>query len=119
MGKTLMGITFHQLHENTVEELNRVQAAIYSDSLREVLEAEGFDGQDGRLKDFLEMTTERISNMLGTTFNKEYYEGLRQVYDTENRFALAALLMEKTQVLGPLISDLMDEILSDFEKGGF
>jgi hypothetical protein len=119
MEKTLMGITFAQLHGLTTEELNDYLAAFSASQLRSMILKDAPDDMNGRFEEFMTVVLKRTAKVYNDLMDDGYYDTMRKVYDTEERFGLAVDLMERVGGLNPVLAKTMSELMEGLADAGF
>jgi hypothetical protein len=115
--KTMYGVTYAQLNNLTASELNEHMAVFTANQVREAIlkvnPAENKDDMEKFLSIYMKYAVELYNEIL----TDELYAKQRYIYDTEERFNVAADMSVHMGNLSILVQQLMEKVLDELHNG--
>jgi hypothetical protein len=111
--KTLFGITFEQLHGLTVEELQDYTIAFTINASRQSMALAELPLPATVLQKYQSSANKKLASVVQTFQTDEYYDILRKLYDTQERFDLAATLSDQATEISQAMQKMVQELTED------
>jgi hypothetical protein len=111
--KTLAGITYKQLLNLSVEEINDYQIAFLLNNLKQVFAWQPIP-EELRVK-LLETARKSLISIYSKLMTEDHYQKVRLIYDTEERFDLAVDMQGIQAGLGVEIQAMVTNMLKDID----
>jgi hypothetical protein len=111
--KTINGFTFQQLHSLDIVMLNEIQSVLCIAEIRKnIVNAIPVNVVDK----LLYLMQVRLEDLFNRVLDEKMYAGLKQLYDTEERFDITADMMATMGSISAMIIPLMHEVQADMMK---
>lgn len=111
--KTLFGLTYAQLNTLTTSEMNEYVALHTVNQVRGNI-AEAFPSDDGKeAEKFLAIYLRHVLDLYNSKFDDALYANIRSLYDTEERFNLAAYMTEDMGNIATLVQGMMVKVFEE------